>query len=114
MSLPDTDMLIVHAWFNGQYVPAGKLRIIGRSVEFWYGGSFLSKGYALDPIRLPLTQQVFHADGLQDDLGVLGDALPDGWGRYLIKRQFGRRLSDLELLCVDSSKGQLFNNFYFL
>ncbi|VAW71087.1 hypothetical protein MNBD_GAMMA10-2827 [hydrothermal vent metagenome] len=107
MVLLDTDMLIVHAWFNGQYVPAGKLRIIGRSAEFWYGDSFLSKGYALDPIRLPLTQQVFHADGLQGDLGVLGDALPDGWGRYLIKRQFERGLSDLELLYVDSSKQRM-------
>jgi serine/threonine-protein kinase HipA len=79
------------------------LRFSGRLAEFWYGDSFLKKGYALDPLRLPLTRQVFSADGLQGDLGVFGDALPDSWGRYLIKRQQGRVLPDLEMLILDSS-----------
>lgn len=103
----DPNILIVHAWLNGRYVPAGKLRMTGRLSEFWYGDNFLEKGYALDSLRLPLTRQAFNADGLQGDLGVFGDALPDSWGRYLIKRQYERVLSDLEILTIDSSRQRM-------
>ena len=77
MKVSNSDMLIVYAWLAGSYVPAGKLRMSARLAEFWYGDHFLQKGYALDPLRLPLNRQVFTADGLQGDLGALGDALPD-------------------------------------
>lgn len=107
MSETNPDSLIVHAWLNEAYVPAGKLCVSGRVAEFWYGESFLVKGYALDPIRLPLTRQVFTAEGLQGDLGVFGDALPDSWGRYLIKRQCGNVLSDLEILSLDASSQRM-------
>ena len=63
MKVSNPDELIVYAWLAGCYVPAGKLRMSGRLAEFWYGDHFLQKGYALDPLRLPLTRQVFTADG---------------------------------------------------
>ncbi len=98
---PDT--VIVYAWLDGQYVPAGKLRMSGGLSEFWYGEQFLQNGYALDPLRLPLTAQVFSASGLQGNLGALGDALPDSWGRYVLKCRYERVLSELDILTTDTS-----------
>ena len=107
MKTSNPDILIVYAWLAGRYVPAGKLRMSGRLAEFWYGDHYLQKGYALDPLRLPLTRQIFTADGLQGDLGALGDALPDSWGRYLIKCQYRQALSDLQILALDASKQRM-------
>lgn len=107
MKVSNSDMLIVYAWLAGSYVPAGKLRMSARLAEFWYGDHFLQKGYALDPLRLPLNRQVFTADGLQGDLGALGDALPDSWGRYLIKQQYKQALSDLQILTIDASRQRM-------
>ncbi len=107
MIKPSPSSLIVYAWLAGHYLPAGKLRMKGRLAEFWYGENFLEKGYALDPLKLPLTRQVFSSDGLQGCLGVLGDALPDSWGRYLIKRQYKRTLSDLQILMLDASRQRM-------
>ena len=84
----------------------------GRLAEFWYGERFLKIGYALDPVRLPLTREVFTAEGLQGSLGALGDALPDSWGRYLIKRQYNQVLSDLQLLSLDASQQRMGGLFF--
>ena len=84
----------------------------GRMAEFWYGDHFLQNGYALDPLRLPLTRQVFTADGLQGDLAALGDALPDGWGRHLIRHQYNQALSDMQLLSLDASQQRMGGLFF--
>ena len=112
MKTPSPNTLIVFAWLVDRYVPAGKLRMSGRLAEFWYGDHFLQNGYALNPIRLPLTRDVFTAEGLQGDLGVLGDALPDSWGRYLIKRQYNQSLSDLQILTLDASQQRMGGLFF--
>ena len=112
MKMPDLKTLVVFAWLSGRYVPAGKLRMYGRQAEFWYGDSFRQRGYALDPIRLPLSSEVFTAEGLQGALGVLGDALPDSWGRHLIKRQYNQSLSDLQILSLDASAQRMGGLFF--
>lgn len=112
MKTTNPDTLIVFAWLAGRYVPAGKLRMTGRLAEFWYGERFLINGYALDPIKLPLTREVFTAEGLQGDLAALGDALPDGWGRYLIKFQYNQALSDLQILSLDASQQRMGGLFF--
>ena len=112
MKVPNLNTLVVFAWLTDRYVPAGKLRMSGRLAEFWYGDNFLQNGYALDPIRLPLTREVFTAEGLQGDLSVLGDALPDSWGRYLIKRQYNQSLSDLQILSLDVSEQRMGGLFF--
>ncbi len=112
MKISNRNTLVVFAWLTDSYVPAGKLRISGRLAEFWYGDHFRQNGYALDPIRLPLTREIFTAEGLQGDLGVLGDALPDSWGRYLIKRQYNQSLSDLQILSLDASQQRMGGLFF--
>jgi len=112
MKRSDANILVVFAWLAGRYVPAGKLRMSGRQAEFWYGDHFRQHGYALDPLRLPLTREVFTAEGLQGDLGVLGDALPDSWGRHLIKRQCNQSLSDLQILSLDASRQRMGGLFF--
>ncbi len=107
MENQDQDTCLVHAWLDGDYIPAGKLRLTAGQAEFWYGNHFLEKGYALDPLRLPLTRKVFQSDRLQGALGALGDALPDSWGRYLIKRQYGQTLTDLDILTLDRSNERM-------
>lgn len=112
MKISGSSTLVVFAWLTDGYVPAGKLRMSGRQAEFWYGDYFRQHGYALDPIKLPLTHEVFTAEGLQGDLSVLGDALPDNWGRYLIKRQYNQSLSDLQILSLDVSKQRMGGLFF--
>ena len=112
MKVPNLNTLVVFAWIADRYVPAGKLRMSGRLAEFWYGDNFLQNGYALDPVRLPLTREVFTAEGLQGDLSVLGDALPDSWGRYLIKRRYNQSLSDLQILSLDASQQRMGGLFF--
>ena len=96
--------IIVKAWLNGHLTTAGKLRWSGRHVEFWYHGTFLERGYALDPIALPLTETIYETSyGLQGVLGVFGDALPDTWNIHVLKQRYGRQLSDAEMLLADTS-----------
>lgn len=111
MTSNDDNSIFVHAWLDGRYVPAGKLMQTSRGYEFWYGNSFLKNGYALDPTRLPLTEKIFFESSLQGVLGVFGDALPDSWGRYLIKRENGA-LNNIELLTIDASTQRMGGLFF--
>ena len=111
MTNDDDNCVFVYAWLGGRYVPAGKLMQTRQGYEFWYGNSFLENGYALDPIRLPLSEKIFFEPSLQGVLGVVGDALPDSWGRYLIKRENGA-LNDIELLTIDASAQRMGGLFF--
>ncbi len=51
--------IIVKAWLNGKMATAGKLHCSGSRIEFWYHQDFLECGYALDPINLPLNENIF-------------------------------------------------------
>lgn len=55
---------------------------------FQYEDDWLSEGFSINPLSLPLEKKVFFAkyhpfEGL---LGVFDDSLPDGWGRLLLDR----------------------------
>ena len=59
-----------------------------RLAAFEYAGEWLSDGFSISPLSLPLTKKVFLPkpdpnDGL---FGVFADSLPDGWGRLLVDR----------------------------
>ncbi len=111
MTDDDDNSAFIHAWLDDRYVPAGKLMQTSRGYEFWYGNSFLKNGYALDPIRLPLTEKIYFEPSLQGVLGGFGDALPDSWGRYLIKRKNGA-LNNIELLTIDASTQRMGGLFF--
>lgn len=96
--------VIVKTWLENKLVTAGKLRWRGDLVEFWYQQNFMEQGYALDPLRLPLADTVYHSNyRLQGDLGCFQDALPDAWGAHVLHHHFGRPVSVQEMLLADHS-----------
>lgn len=100
--------IIVKAWLYGKMTTAGKLRWSGSRIEFWYHQDFLQRGYALDPVNLPLNENIFEATyHLQGVLGVFGDALPDAWNSYVLTQLHKRPLSDREKLLADTSPQRL-------
>ena len=100
--------IIVKAWLNGKMATAGKLRWSGSHIEFWYHQDFLERGYALDPVNLPLSENIFEGTyHLQGPLGVFGDALPDAWNSYVLTQLHKRSFSDREKLLADTSPQRL-------
>ncbi|MCW8840369.1 MAG: type II toxin-antitoxin system HipA family toxin [Gammaproteobacteria bacterium] len=79
----------------------------GSVVEFVYARSYLASSdrFPLHPILLPLTREIFAAEGLAGPLGVFGDAAPDAWGRRVLESLEGRALSVPEQL-VRTSNGR--------
>ena len=65
--------------------------------EFVYGQSYLSNPAAipLDPIALPLREQLFRTTLTSGFFGVLRDAIPDDWGRHVATRLYGNRFRTL-------------------
>lgn len=88
------------------WVPCGLLQheIRGRLSlsRFRYGRIFLRRpeAVALDPLQLPLGEATFTTPEGFALFNGLRDAAPDGWGRYLLERKFGRALSELEFLAA--------------
>ena len=82
---------------TGAWVTIGRYRHHGDGVGlFQYAPTYLDAGlpWSLDPINLPLAAGVEYPalryGGLHD---VLRDACPDAWGRALIQREFGIRVT---------------------
>jgi len=85
-------------WYDAQYR-------IGR---FVYGQSWLARGdaFALDPIHLPLTDQVQTTRLHKGIFGVLHDAGADSWGRQLIGQlRKTKPQNELEYLIAGASMG---------
>lgn len=83
-------------------------------VAFEYDDGWISGGFSLNPISLPLEKGVFLPkkyepfDGL---FGVFSDSLPDGWGRLLVDRMLRRekiepaKVDALNRLAIVASSG---------
>jgi serine/threonine-protein kinase HipA len=70
----------------------------GTSVgEFVYGASYLANTAALplDPIALPLREQLFRTTLNSGFFGVFRDAIPDDWGRHVASRLYGKQVQNL-------------------
>lgn len=84
---------------------------------FQYSDAWITDGYALDPIHLPLENKVFipNYEPFQGLFGAFNDSLPDGWGRLLIDRMLKKHhmsideMNPLDLLSIigNSGKGAL-------
>ncbi len=81
---------------------------------FQYDATWISEGFSISPISLPLTNKLLIAESEPFDglFGVFNDSLPDGWGhlitdRYLIKHGINpseiTSLTRLTLLPPESS-----------
>ncbi|MDW7771625.1 MAG: type II toxin-antitoxin system HipA family toxin [Desulfobulbaceae bacterium] len=92
-------------------VPAGLFTLdhdlgVGR---FRYGNRYLERkeAIALDPVNLPLAPREYLTKKNKGIFGVLGDLLPDSWGRFVLARHrnvpFGT-LRDHELLDMISNQ----------
>lgn len=81
---------------------------------FEYAGEWLSNGFSISPLELPLRSGVFIAKPMPFDggFGVFDDSLPDGWGllvqdRYLQKQGVDpHSLSLLDRLALVGSTGR--------
>ena len=80
---------------------------------FQYDSDWLSEGFSISPLSLPLQNKVFIPaiepfDGL---FGVFSDSLPDGWGRLLLDRMLKKNgvdpyvLSPIERLAIVGDTG---------
>lgn len=64
-----------------------------RTLAFSYDQSWLTDGFSISPLSLPLREGAFVAkrEPLQGMFGVFDDSMPDGWGRLLTDRILRRR-----------------------
>lgn len=75
-------------------VLVGTLAATERQVLFEYDSAWISGGFELAPLHLPLAQKEFRFDmnRLPDRVpGLFADSLPDGWGTLIMDRYFIRR-----------------------
>lgn len=86
---------------------------LDKKIAFEYDSSWLTNGYSISPLSLPLEKKVFIAkpepfDGL---FGVFSDSLPDGWGRLLVDRLLLRekenphQVTPLQRLAIVGNQG---------
>jgi serine/threonine-protein kinase HipA len=96
---------------SGLKVLAGQLLVDKSRGRFKYAKAFLDHpdAFPLDPVNLPLTQEVFENPRTRETPGVFGvliDAGPDEWGRrQLTKTRQPPPVSDVEFLLAASGEG---------
>lgn len=76
--------------------------------EFRYGKSYLDRddAFALDPINLPLSEEIYKTQQHHGQFGVLNDAGPDSWGKKVILSLHNTKPKNaLEYLLVGSGMG---------
>lgn len=75
-----------------------------RLCVFEYDGRWLTDGFSLSPLELPLQQGLFIAKPFPflGNFGIFEDSLPDGYGRYLLHRALLREgINDSSLSALD-------------
>ena len=80
---------------------------------FQYDKKWLTDGFSISPLKLPLTNQLFEAPStpFYGNFGVFADSLPDGYGRYLLHKMLLKEgiddftLNPLQRLSIVGSSG---------
>ncbi len=81
----------------GERFELGVLADDGRDLLFEYSPLAISRGLELSPLKMPLSTKSF-GDFPEHQLrlpGLISDALPDGWGMFLMNRLFHKQGRDL-------------------
>ncbi len=106
------EKLFVHVDLGqGTYVLAGQLIVDQQRGRFKYAPKYLThpRAFALDPINLPLTEDVHTTPRSRESPGVFGvllDAGPDEWGRrQLSKTRQPPPMTSVEFLLAASGEG---------
>jgi serine/threonine-protein kinase HipA len=91
LQLPASLEVVTCGQFERQVLPTG-----GAVGRFVYGRKYRSRRDAvpLDPVGLPLSDQVVETTRLHGMHGAIRDAAPDAWGRLVIERALGRTALD--------------------
>ena len=75
-----------------------------RLCAFEYDNSWLSDGFSISPLELPLKTGLFIAkhQPFHGNFGIFEDSLPDGYGRYLLHKALLREgINDADLSALD-------------
>ena len=85
--------------------PVGTLLLTkDRRVLFQYSEEWLKSGFSLNPLKLPLSEEVFVASSpyFRGLFGVFADSLPDSFGELLLERHLRNKGADTSALtCLD-------------
>ncbi len=83
---------VLNVWMENRKV--GTLALTANHLAaFEYASDWLSDGFSISPLSLPLQKGVFIPKGFdpfEGLFGVFADSLPDGWGRLLVDRLLAR------------------------
>ena len=82
----DIDKLLVK--YHGQLVGTLMMSPDSEAAVFQYADEWLANGFSISPLELPLNNKLFIAPRtpFYGNFGIFEDSLPDGYGRYLLKR----------------------------
>lgn len=85
---------------SGEVLTLGRLTLQhNKPGEFIYSPAAIeAKVWVPDPIRFPLSDQVFFISKNQGVPGFIDDAMPDGWGERLLQRMQSEPVSKFDLL----------------
>lgn len=95
---------ILSVKFRDRAVGTLSLTPDGRLCAFEYDPLWLSTGFSISPLELPLKPGLFVAKPtpFSGDFGIFEDSLPDGYGRYLLHKALMREgINDAELSALD-------------
>lgn len=99
--------------FRGREVGELALSPEGYSCIFEYAPEWIRDGFSISPLELPLKTGIFIAKPMPFDgnFGVFEDSMPDGYGRYLLRKTLlkiginDKELSSLDRLSIVGENG---------
>ena len=99
--------------YNGINVGTLSLTPDNRLCAFEYDKTWLTEGFSISPLELPLKQGLFiaQAEPFYGSFGIFEDSLPDGYGRYLLHKALlkegidDRNLTSLDRLSIVGNSG---------
>lgn len=97
-----TDKLTVN--YHKRSVGTLSLTPDNRLCAFEYDSRWLAEGFSISPLELPLKPGLFIAkpQPFHGNFGVFEDSLPDGYGRYLLRRALLREgINDINLSALE-------------
>lgn len=90
--------------FRGHTVGSLSFTPDNRLNVFEYDKSWITAGFSISPLELPLKPGIFIAkpQPFYGNFGIFEDSLPDGYGRYLLHKALLRKgINDSELSSLD-------------
>ena len=76
----------------------------GKVCTFEYDSQWLTSGFSISPLELPLKSGLFIAtpNPFNGNFGIFDDSLPDGYGRFLLHKILPKEgINDFELSALD-------------